>query len=274
MRNEAQGPKVVAGAIGLGLLVASALGARGGEAQGTIVYPSGDELPANHLKFYVHFPEPMRQGVFLEHCRLVREDGSEVAEPFRETELWSEDGKRLTLWLHPGRQKDGVNLNVELGPVLEEDRGYRLIISGQWLTARGQPLGADVTKAFGATKRVIRQLDMDEWKLELPAAGTREALAVTFPAAMDHALLGRVLRVEAADKVRLLGKASIDVGERGWRFVPEEPWRSGSCRLVVDSLLEDLAGNSLARPFEVDLQGGAPRLVEREVTREFRPRPR
>src|SRR6186713_2761613 len=73
------------------------------------VYPSAATLPANHLKFYIHFSAPMRQGVFLDHCKLLDDHGRMImTEPFRETELWSEDGKRLTLWLHPGRQKTGV----------------------------------------------------------------------------------------------------------------------------------------------------------------------
>ena len=62
----------------------------------------------------------MRQGVFLEFCKLRASHGREDDDgPFRETELWSEDGRRLTLWLHPGRQKTGVNLNTEIGPVLD-----------------------------------------------------------------------------------------------------------------------------------------------------------
>src|SRR5689334_1054660 len=73
------------------------------------LYPGAATLPANHLKFYVHFSVPMRQGVFMDYCKLLDDHGRMVPEPFRETELWSEDGRRLTLWLHPGRQKTGVN---------------------------------------------------------------------------------------------------------------------------------------------------------------------
>ena len=44
-------------------------------------------LPANALKFYLHFSQPMEQGVFLERLRLLDADGKEVIGPFRETEL-------------------------------------------------------------------------------------------------------------------------------------------------------------------------------------------
>jgi hypothetical protein len=115
------------------------------------IHPSGSALPANHLKFYLHFSEPMQQGVFLQHCSVMDADGKIVPEPFRETELWSEDGLRLTLWFHPGRQKTGVNLNVEVGPVLVPGQRCKLIISGKWKSERGVPLGKDVEKSFFVT---------------------------------------------------------------------------------------------------------------------------
>lgn len=235
------------------------------------IHPTAGELPANHLKFYVHFPEPMRQGEFLDHCRLSEfPSDEEVAEPFRETELWSDDGLRLTLWLHPGRQKEGVNLNVELGPVLEAGKTYRLTISGKWRTARGRPLGQHMMVVFRAGPRAAGQLDLAAWNLRPPRAGTREPLALSFPAPLDHALLGRMLRIFAGgEEVR--GRIEIPRGERGWRFVPEKNWEGKPHRLVVDSLLEDLAGNSFARPFEVDLRGPPPREVPREQSLAFHP---
>ena len=72
----------------------------------TAIYPTAHTLPANHLKFYLHFSQPMRQGVFLDHCRLLDDHDQPVTEPFRETELWNEDGTRLTLWFHPGPAED------------------------------------------------------------------------------------------------------------------------------------------------------------------------
>ncbi len=40
--------------------------------------------------------------------------------------------------------------------------------------------------------------------------------------------------------------------ERSWRLVPAEPWQAGPYELVVDGILEDLAGNSLTRVFDRD----------------------
>jgi hypothetical protein len=103
------------------LTAASLLGSEVKGPSITAIHPGTDRLPANHLKFYLHFSQPMQQGVFQRHCALLDQNGKPVVEPFRETELWSADRKRLTLWLHPGRQKTGVNLNDEFGPVLQPD---------------------------------------------------------------------------------------------------------------------------------------------------------
>ena len=217
------------------------------------IYPSTDRLPANHLKFYLVFSEPMETGVFLNHCRLLDARGQPVEAPFRETELWSPDGRRLTLWFHPGRQKTGVNLNVEFGPVLVEGGDYRLVIDGRWPSARGVPLGGEVTKTFRAVSPLHEQLTTKGWQMHVPTAGTRDPLRVAFPHPLDWATLHRQLRVmQAADAVA--GTITVERGEQAWRFVPERVWTTGPYALRVGTAIEDQAGNSLARPFEVNLQ--------------------
>jgi len=228
------------------------------------IYPTSDRLPANHLKFYLVFSEPMESGVFLQHCRLVNAREQAVEAPFRETELWSPDGRRLTLWFHPGRQKTGVNLNVEFGPVLTEGGDYRLVIDGRWPSARGAALGGDVSKFFHTVPPLHEQLNVKNWQVHPPAAGTREPLRVAFPLPLDWATLQRQLRVTTAAGA-VSGVISVERGEQEWRFVPERPWRTGPHELRVGTAIEDHAGNSLARPFEVNLQQRALRAVEPEI---------
>ncbi len=236
------------------------------------IYPSGDAVPANHLKFYIHFSEPMRQGVFLDYCRLLDERGNAVPEPFRETELWSEDGRRLTLWLHPGRQKTGVNLNTELGPVLLPQRSCTLVISGKWPRESGAAAGEDFRKTFRTTERAIQQLDCATWRPLLPLrAGTMDPVVIRFAEPLDHALLLRCLSVVDASGGPVMGHVATDDHERVWRFTPDSPWRSGPHRVLVESKLEDLAGNSIARPFEVDLEAAPPRAMPAFVEIPFQP---
>src|SRR5262245_48062787 len=60
------------------------------------VYPSGNRLPENALRWYVHFTGPVARGNVYRHFKLVRDDGVEVMSPFLELpeELWSPDGTR------------------------------------------------------------------------------------------------------------------------------------------------------------------------------------
>jgi hypothetical protein len=235
------------------------------------LFPSGDRVPANHLKFYIHFSVPMRQGVFQDYCRLLDENGAAVLEPFRETELWSEDGRRLTLWLHPGRQKTGVNLNVELGPILMPGRRYKLVVSGAWPSSDGVPLGRDIEKTFQASARATKQLDVHDWKIHSPPAGDRLPLEIRFPSALDHALLSRCLTVVSKNGAVVGGLASTAEAECCWRFTPAQPWTAESHQVIVKTILEDLAGNSLARPFEVDLTQAAPAKAADTIAITFTP---
>jgi hypothetical protein len=67
------------------------------------------------------------------------------------------------------------------------------------------------------------------------------------------------------------GAVSTTDAERQWRFTPARPWTGQAHRVVAQSVLEDLAGNSLARPFEVDLEGPPPVKVPATITLPFTP---
>ena len=229
--------------------------AKGPAPRLTAIHPSGELVPANHLKFYLVFSEPMRPGGIFKYFRLLDEQGGPVPDPFRETELWSADGRRLTLWFHPGRQKTGVNLNVEIGPILAEGRRYTLEISGDWPSPAGPPLGAPVRKPLRAGPPDHAQPDIALWQPTPPPAGTRAKLRVQFPKPLDWALLQSQLWVETAEGRRVSGRSEVGPGETSWLFEPEQPWTVGDFRLAIGTVLEDLAGNSLARPFQVDVQG-------------------
>ena len=206
----------------------------------------------------------MRQGNIWDHFTLIDETAGEpVADPFRHTELWSQDGLRLTLWFHPGRQKTGVNLNVEIGPILEEGHHYTLAISDDWLAQDGARLEAGHRKRVFACAAEHAQLAPADGKLTPPHAAGREPLVVRFPKPLDWSLLGRELHVETESGATIAGDVVIGFQELSWSFTPEADWAAGEHFLVVGGVLEDLAGNSVARPFEVNLQEAPREKIER-----------
>jgi ketosteroid isomerase-like protein len=69
---------------------------------------------------------------------------------------------------------------------------------------------------------------------------------------MNYALLQRMLRVSGA-KGDLAGTTGVGRQETEWRFTPTDAWSAGTYRLIVDTALEDLAGNHIGQPFDIDV---------------------
>ncbi|HLW65012.1 MAG TPA: hypothetical protein VKS79_06785 [Gemmataceae bacterium] len=218
------------------------------------VYPSADKLPENLLKFYLHFSASMSWGQAYSRVHLLDADGKEVERPFLELEqeLWDPSGRRLTLFIHPGRIKRGLKPREELGPVLQEGKSYTLVVDSTWPDTDGNPLQKRFTKEFKVEVPDETQPDPKKWALRAPAAGERKPLTVRFPKPLDHALLQRMLWIVDKSEKRLDGQVRIGEQEKSWSFTPAQEWKPGEYRLVVDTALEDFAGNSVARPFEVD----------------------
>lgn len=233
----------------------------------TEIYPTAELLPENLLKFYVYFSASMSGGHIYEHIRLTDESGKAVELPFLEIdeELWNAEMTRLTLFLDPGRIKRGVKPLEEVGPALEEGKRYTLSIARAWLDATGTQLKADFRKEFRVGAADREAPDLAKWEITAPMPGTRQPLKVVFTDSLDHALALRMIAVGGVP-----GEARIAEQERVWLFTPDEPWRTGKLKLRVQSTIEDLAGNNVGKPFEVDLFERVEKRVTREIVeREF-----
>ncbi len=238
----------------------------------TNIFPGAEEVPENLLKFYLHFSAPMSRGHIYEHIHLRDEAGKDVELPFLEIdeELWDPEMKRLTLFIDPGRIKRGVQPLEEIGPALEQGRRFTLEIDAAWLDAAGQPLAQKHERTFRVGPPDRTPIAPAEWKLTGPTAGSVNALRVTFPEPMDHALALRMLRVTREDGTPVDGSSALADAERRWSFLPSRPWETGAHQLVVPGILEDLAGNNVGRPFEVELpEGGARREPVQSVKLPF-----
>jgi hypothetical protein len=233
----------------------------------TAIYPSADVLPENQLKFYIHFSAPMRRGDSYRHIRLVNSAGTPVEAPFLELaeELWDESGRRLTLLLDPGRVKQDLKPHKEVGRALADGGKYTLVVSSEWRDANGEKLGRDFKKAFRVTKADIRQPDPKRWKLALPLAGSREPVVASFDEPLDHALLQHAITVVDSTGHVVDGRVSVIEKETHWSFQPANPWIAGTFKLLIEDTLEDLAGNSIGRPFEVHLPSGSPADVAKTM---------
>ena len=165
----------------------------------------------------------------------------------------------------PAGSSAGSSRARRSGPVLEAGKSYELVVDRGWPDADGNPLKAGFRKTFRAGPPDETSPDPKTWSVHPPAPETRDPLEVRFPEPLDRALLDRLIAVrDAADKA-VRGTISVDGEETVWRFIPADPWRPGDYRLVIGTELEDAAGNSIARPFEVDAVGPITRRIASET---------
>lgn len=224
------------------------------------IYPTAATLPQNQLKFYLYFSAPMSRGDAYRNLQLLDADGRPLELPFLELaeELWNPAGDRLTLLLDPARVKQDLKPRQDQGPVLLPGRRYSLIVDREWPDADGRPLATGFRKRFSVGEPDEDCPNLRKWKLEIPTAASRSPLTVGFGEPLDRALLDRMLWIVDGRGRTVSGQAEIGKDESSWSFRPDDPWQPGEYRLTADVLLEDLAGNSIARKFELT----APRATD------------
>ncbi|HUR56932.1 MAG TPA: hypothetical protein VM029_04435 [Opitutaceae bacterium] len=231
------------------------------------IFPSAEVLPENQLKFYVQFSGPMSRGDAYARVQLRDPDGHAIELAFLELdeELWDPAMTRLTLLIDPGRIKRGVKPLVDIGPVFEEGKRYTLAIGREWRDAGGEPLRAPFEKAFRIGPADRTPPDPARWKMQTVRAGSREPVLVEFGEPMDQALALRLITVRNFDGQLLAGETALEDQERRWSFTPAQPWVAGLHMLVVATTIEDLAGNNIGKPFDVDVFERVDRRVPTET---------
>jgi hypothetical protein len=215
--------------------------------------PTSDTLPENLLRVYLEFSAPMAREHGRDFLTLKDEHGGEVKDAFLalDVDFWSPDGRRYTVFFDPGRVKRGILPNDEFGRALLPGHRFTLVVDPRWRDANGQPLASAFEHSFAVGPADMAPLSVNDWKIQPPAAATRDPVVVTFPKPLDHGLLQRALGV-ARGTTAVTGDIAIGAGETEWRFTPRDPWPAGRCDLVVLSILEDPMGNKIGRPFDID----------------------
>lgn len=212
--------------------------------------PSQAVIPANTLRLYLHFSEPMARGQLREMVSLSTADGTPVASPFLslEAELWDPSQTRATLLLDPGRIKQGVGPNVAGGAPLQEGQSYRLTVSPQMHSAAGGMLGNPVSVAFRVGSPERRTIAPEAWEILSPAAGSNAPLSIAFDRIMDSGATLRLITLQGLVGQPMQGQITSDGG--GWSLIPDRPWQAGRYSIIVDPELEDVAGNTIGAPFD------------------------
>jgi hypothetical protein len=217
------------------------------------ISPQAKVLPANTLRFYLHFPRSGEAHFDRDHLWLLNEEEQAVRDPFLvlPQELWSADGRRLTVLMEPGRIKRGLGGDPSHEPALVAGRTYSLVVTALGQTAR---------RTFQVSDPVLAAVDETRWRLVSPATGSLDPAVVHFDRVMDAALCEDEIGVLTPAGEVIQTRMSLAPGGTAAQLIPSLPWRAGEYRLVVSERLEDVCGNRLGEALDHDLgAGGTPR---------------
>jgi hypothetical protein len=214
--------------------------------------PSADVWPENLLRLYLTFSAPMRLGVAWPHIRMLDEGGAPMGGMFVEIdqELWDPQGRRLTLLFDPARIKRGLVDNINEGPPLAVGGRCALEIDAAWRDASGVRLAEPFRREIMVGPPLRAALDPADWRLT-PPAGPDQPLTIDFPHPLDAALALRAFAVRRG-WAEIDCRASLEQDETRLVITPEHGWRAGRYSLIADPVLEDIAGNRIGRPFDID----------------------
>ena len=215
--------------------------------------PGGAWVPANLLRFSVTFSAEMEEGSADGHIHLRDASGEDLPGAlFAMTpELWDRERRRLTVLLEPGRIKRGLRPNLLAGAPLAEGSTVTLVVDHELRDSSGTELAEGTHRTYRVGPAVRARVDPARWDVRWPEPG-HDQLVVRFGRPLDRALVRRCLTVIDERGHLVAGRATLDMEASVWTFAPDS--RGGSWRLQIDTHLEDLAGNSVRRAFDRDLQ--------------------
>lgn len=217
-------------------------------ASGSVITPSGPEVPANLLRIEVQLdralPAQSTPTVMLRDAA-----GREIPDALLDLVLPDRDGRQLVLLLQPGRIKHGVGPNIALGPALQRGEQVSVEVRDPGLA---QPLRR--TWRVGAPRE--QALSPAAWAVHAPAAGSAAPLVLMMDSAIN-ASAARLIAVADAAGRRITGRAALAAGETEWHFVPASRWQAGDYELRIHPSLEDPAGNRVCAAFEAPRQSAA-----------------
>lgn len=220
------------------------------------IFPSAKKIPANVLKWYILFSKPISQTNPYDHIHFLNSSGDTISKAILHLEnaLISEDQKLLTVWIDPGRQKRGLIPNQQLGAVFEEGKEYSLIITQNIKDQEGIPLEQNKIHTFSIVGTDRKQPNIDSWKINVPNAGTTTELTLDLKESMDYGSSIHRIMVLNPDKKKVIGDLTLINNESIWVLKPDTPWTIGEYEIVIDSSIEDVAGNNLNRLFDSEIE--------------------
>jgi len=221
------------------------------------IYPNAEHVPANILKWYVQFSKPVNPVKIYEHIHFLDQHGKAIDRSILHlgAPLLSADGKLLTIWIEPGRQKRMLGPNQHLGSVFQSSKKYTLSIKNTLKDTQGNPIENPVEHSFTTQASDRVKPSVDTWNILPLVANSQKPLEIICEEHLDYgSLLDALSILHEGSPVR--GQLSYLSATKTILFTPEKNWTKGTYNIHVEHLLEDLAGNNLVHLFDRPIQEG------------------
>ncbi|MFY0630939.1 MAG: hypothetical protein JXR05_11195 [Flavobacteriaceae bacterium] len=220
------------------------------------IYPKSNTLPENLLKMYFVFNTPMQQSQStLKFIKVFEQESGREIDVFLplENELWNTERTQLTLWLDPGRIKKDLIPNKEKGIPIKEGNSYTVVVDSTLQSQDGIELGKFYVKRFLVGERDRKSPNSKDWKITPPEASTGQGLGILFDETLDYMLIEEMILIYDEKSNIVEGDFLTSKKATNTLFIPKNTWKKGTYRILINSQLEDLAGNNFNRLFDRDL---------------------
>ncbi len=209
-----------------------------------------DTVPANNMLYYISFNTPMQQDqLAYQHIELIDDKGKVIDRPWRERTFWMDEGKMMTVMVHPAKLKRGIMERV--GVAIEENRSYTIRIGDGIRDIYNRTVnGNREVKLHAITRDTLmpKLLDVNA----TPVARSFSDIKIRFSEMMDYGSVLSYVRIKGEDDKLVPVKVSYVDKSKEWILRPEKEWKPGVYRLEFVNALMDVAGNQLNRPFETE----------------------
>jgi predicted RNA-binding protein with TRAM domain len=215
------------------------------------IYPETSAIPENVLKFYIQFSQPMREGDFLKHIRLVNSKGDNLKGVFFDNlyELWSPSHKQLTLIVDPGRVKTGLREHTKKGRAFKVGETYKLIIDTTWKSIKGKKLKEAFIKKFTVITEDTVAPNAEKISVSSIKINSKKSIIIQFNEALDVFQLKDYVRILQNDLIVNGTFKILDFGKQ-LQFTPETNWIQINYQIQIDKRLEDIAANNFSGKFD------------------------
>jgi hypothetical protein len=215
------------------------------------IYPQGDTLPENILKFHIKFSKKISPVDVYKHLHFIDHTGTEMTKVIldMQTPIIDETGTVLSFWVDPGRQKRGLLLNELYGVPFKIYNTYTLMVDDQIKNTENQPIQSKYAKTFAIGKPIRKRIDENT---DIAVKKTKDTIVIKTNQEMDYKTVKHYIQLLNEGKNEIPSEIAFFKNEIKIIPTPNQGL-SAPYFLAINPLLEDVCGNNFKYAFDREI---------------------